>query len=148
MLPPSDIDIRLADLDEIIGVREAVLIRPTAFTSPYFEGDREASTVHAGAFHGALCVGCVTLMPRPLGGEPAWQLRGMAVDERWQRQGIGSRLLVFAEMYTEGEFGGRTLWCNAQVRAVPFYVRFGWETFGGEFDIPGAGLHQRMAKRR
>lgn len=148
MYASPDIDIRLAGLDEIIGVREAVLIRPTAFVSPYFEGDRDASTVHVGAFHGALCVGCATLMPRPLGGEPAWQLRGMAVDERVQRQGLGTRLLIFAEMYAEGEYGGRTLWCNAQVRAVPFYLRHGWECFDGEFDIPGAGLHQRMAKRR
>lgn len=148
MLAPFDLDIRLANLDEIIGVREAVLIRPTAFLSPYFEGDHDASTVHLGAFHGALCVGCATLMPRPLGGEPAWQLRGMAVDERMQRQGIGARLLILAEMVTEGEYGGRTMWCNAQVRAVPFYVLHGWEAFGGEFDIPGAGLHQRMVKRR
>jgi hypothetical protein len=148
MNAPGDIDIRLAGLDDIIGLREAVLIRPTAFTSPYFDGDTEDGTIHIAAYRGPLVIACATLLPHVFGGEPAWQLRGMAVEPRRQRQGIGTRLLTFADMCVENERGGRLLWCNAQLRSVPFYIRNGWDTVDGEFDIPGAGLHQRMLKRR
>jgi hypothetical protein len=42
------------------------------------------------------------------------------------------------------ENGGRYLWCNARLVAVPFYERLGLEAVGPEFDIPGIGPHYVM----
>jgi GNAT superfamily N-acetyltransferase len=75
------------------------------------------------------------------------QLRGMAVDATAQRSGIGSALLEFAEAHLRAVGGTDYRWCNARVRAIPFYERHGWRVVSEEFEIPEVGPHQRMVKR-
>ena len=38
------------------------------------------------------------------------------------------------------------IWCNARIKAVPFYKREGFKIIGDEFDIPNIGPHYLMAK--
>jgi len=111
----------------------------------YFDGDDDADTVHLAAMlDGAEeVVGCATLMRRPWGGEPAWQLRGMATRADLARRGVGSAVLRAAEDLA----GGALLWCNARLAAVPFYAAGGWTIASDEFDIPGIGPHHVMIRR-
>jgi GNAT superfamily N-acetyltransferase len=70
----------------------------------------------------------------------SWRLRGMATSDAARGTGLGR--LVLEECYAiVREHGGRVLWCNARLVAVPFYERLGMAVVGPGFDIPGIGPH-------
>jgi GNAT superfamily N-acetyltransferase len=71
----------------------------------------------------------------------------MATATELQGAGIGAALLAFAEDYLRKNSGARLFWCNARVRAVPFYVKHGWVPASEIFQIPGVGPHQKLFKR-
>lgn len=137
-------EIRLAALTEILQLRYDVLIVGTDRTSATFDGDDEPATIHIGAFDGERCVGCVSLMRSSFDDQPAYQLRGMAVDEAHRGQGLGARLLAFSESQVDTPL----LWCNAREHAVGFYERHGWKTIGEPFEIEGVCTHLRMVRLR
>jgi len=70
---------------------------------------------------------------------------GMATAPTLRSQGLGGRLLeaVAADWESAREAAG-PLWCNARIRAVPFYERHGFKSLGAPFNIPGIGEHLRM----
>ncbi len=147
-LDGRDIVLRRVAIDEMIGLRQAVIIAGTDRDTPYFDGDRDEATRHFGAFDGEACVGCLSLMSRAFEGEPSYQLRGMAVDPRWQGRGLGAALLRYCEQAMADEFDAlNCLWCNARTHAAGFYTRHGWQQVGDGFDIPGVGPHVRMVRR-
>jgi predicted GNAT family N-acyltransferase len=136
--------IRRALLSEILPLREEVMIRGTARTSPAFEGDQADSTLHFGTFDDSgQCLGCLSLMRADVEDVPAYQLRGMAVEPAQRRRGIGRDLVEAAVDFAgnDGQFG---FWCNAREPAVPFYESIGWRRVGDWFDIEGVGPHHRM----
>ena len=137
---------RAATLEEIITLREEVIIRGTNRSEPYFEGDRDPTTRHFGAFEGDRTVGCLTFLPRVWKGEPAWQLRGMATHPEYQLTGIGAGLLAFAERSLLAEGPLRLFWCNARTPATGFYVKQGWRIASEEFPVEGVGPHFKMVK--
>ena len=62
-----------------------------------FPGDDARETVHVVAVDGVGggIVGCATMLKNSWEGEPAWQVRGMAVSPTLQRSGVGGLLLAF-----------------------------------------------------
>jgi len=74
----------------------------------------------------------------------AWQLRGMATDIPFRRQGIAITLLHHCIEYVRNQ-GGEMIWCNARIESVRLYQRSGFDVLGEEFDIPGIGKHFRMS---
>jgi len=110
-----------------------------------FPHDDEPDSAHvvAVAQDGAV-VGTVSVLPEPAPWGPAgWRLRGMATDEAVRGRGVGSRLLA-AVLDHVRDHGGGLLWCNARVRAVPFYERGGLRTRGEPWEEPLIGLHVVM----
>lgn len=142
----KDLLIRMATLDEILPLREAVLIRGTGRPSQ-FPNDTDAATLHFGAFLRGTNVCCATFLPSEWDGCPAYQLRGMATEPAFRGMGIGTRLLAFAEEYLRTHSNRRTLWCNARSQAVPFYKKLGWALVSDEFEVPKVGPHFKMQKR-
>lgn len=141
-----DIKIRLAQFDEIVDLRWRILRAGLPRESADFPGDDHPQTLHIGAFEGGLCIGCASFMQNEWNGVPAWQLRGMAVDEGYRSQGIGREILVFADEQIRQRGYSRQLWCNARTPAVRFYQTSGWQTEGEEFTIPTAGPHCKMSR--
>ncbi|HPP01964.1 MAG TPA: GNAT family N-acetyltransferase [bacterium] len=140
------LEYRVARLEEIIGLREEVLIKGTDRVSPEFQGDRNPTTLHFGAFHQGRAVGCLTFLLNEWQGEPAWQLRGMATDAAFRGKGIGRHLLRFAENHLLHVSPVRRLWCNARSGAAGFYEKLGWRRESDEFLIEGVGPHYKMSK--
>ena len=144
----GDVVFRHATIDQIIGLRQAVIIAGTDRDTPDFEGDRREATRHFGAFVGDACVGCLSLICKPFEGEASYQLRGMAVDAGWQGRGLGAALLRHTEQAMAEEFGELgCLWCNARAHAAGFYAKHGWRQVGDGFDVPGVGPHVKMVRR-
>jgi GNAT superfamily N-acetyltransferase len=112
--------------------------------------DDDPSSAHfaAVAEDGAV-VGTAVVFPEPPPWKPsadaAFRLRGMATDEGWRSRGVGAALLAAVVDHGAG-LGGRLLWCNARLPAVPFYERAGFERVGEEWDEPHIGPHVAMQR--
>ena len=124
-------------------LRHRVLRPGLPAESAKFDGDDDPETIHLAVLVDREVVGCVTLLPNPLDGRPAWQLRGMAVDEACRNRGIGSAVLEAVNSALPFE---HTLWCNARVPVSAFYIRHSWVTVSKPFDIPTVGPHVRMCR--
>lgn len=142
-----DVKIRLASAKEVIDLRWKLLRPGMPRETAVFEGDDELAARHIITEIDSQIVGCATFLHRPWEGQPAWQLRGMAVDANLQKSGVGRRMLEFAEQMLRRESYSNLMWCNARIVAKPFYERVGWQTIGDVFEIPSAGPHVKMTKR-
>ena len=90
--------------------------------------EEDSNGYHFAAFVDNYIVGVVSLFRR----DDNFQFRKLAVDESVQSQGIGSALLNYITDFAKNE-GGKTLWCNAWVTAIPFYIKHGFEHTGKLF---------------
>ena len=140
------VEFRKTTLDEILPLREAVIIAGTN-RPPEFPGDRDSPTIHFGAFMGDDNVCCASFMLNEWSGEPAYQLRGMATRPDLQGRGIGAAMLAEAERYIASNTDVRQFWCNARVPAVAFYRKAGWDVASDVFEVANVGPHQEMCKR-
>ncbi len=109
--------------------------------SARFDGDDHPDAHHFAAIDKTDVIGCVTLLPSEYKGEPAWQLRGMAVAPDARGRGVGAALLRHVADHLPPP---PMLWCKAREPAVPFYEKHGWTPVSGPFTIPHAGPHRRM----
>jgi predicted GNAT family N-acyltransferase len=147
MSDPSVIQIRPASIQEILDLRWRILRAGLGREAANFDGDDEPTTLHFAAVADVAIVGCVTILHRPWEDQPAWQLRGMAVEPALQRGGVGGRLLAIVETAVRAVPHSLQLWCNARTPATGFYRKHGWQLVGNEFEIPTAGPHVKMTKR-
>ena len=142
-------EIRRATVEEILPLRSEVLRGGGPLERALLPGDEEGLGVHWGVWLGDLLVACVSLYEvTSESGERSTQLRGMATAPELRSQGLGGSLLEAALTEWEGrEDAARPLWCNARIRAVPFYERHRFVGEGEPFEFPGVGEHLRMTYR-
>jgi len=142
--------IRACNPEEIVDLRHRVLRQGLPRSEAIFAGDDLPHNFHFGAFEvlGAQsaeqAVGCATFHLNQWAEQPAWQLRGMAIDVRWQGAGVGRAILLYAERSIAQVSDITRYWCNARLSAIPFYERMGWQVASDLFDIPTAGPHRKM----
>jgi predicted GNAT family N-acyltransferase len=73
---------------------------------------------------------------------PDGHIGRMAVLRQWRGQGVGSALLATL-IETARKFGMSRVKLNAQIQALPFYLRHGFQADGEEFLDAGIA-HRRM----
>jgi GNAT superfamily N-acetyltransferase len=138
---------RAASADEIIGLRHMVLRAGKPRETAIFPEDADPQTRHFGAFVESDAISCVTYLSSSRDGAPAWQMRGMATNPSFARRGVGSGLLVCAEVLLQREQPATVaLWANAREGAMPFYAKQGWRTVGDRFEVPNVGPHYVIEK--
>ena len=140
------VTLREATVEEILPLREDVLIRGTQRVAPQFDGDRDETTHHFGAFADEHNLACVSFMASELDAAPAWQLRGMATHADWRGRGLGKELLAYCEQQLARGGTSHIMWCNARVAAASFYEGRGWRGIGEVFEIEGVGPHLKMRR--
>jgi len=74
--------------------------------------------------------------------KPDGQLGRMAVLGEHRRQGVGSALLRFVLEHARN-MHHKTLYCHAQITALDFYQRHGFNSIGDEFEDAGIA-HRAM----
>jgi hypothetical protein len=137
--------VRRCEADEVVPLRGEILRPGLPLETARFDGD-----LHPGARHWrvddpddalralAVVSVLVALPPEaPAAQAPSLQLRGMAAA----RPGGGVGAVLLRAVHDQV---AAPMWCNARLRAVPFYARLGWTITSDLFDIPGVGPHHRM----
>jgi GNAT superfamily N-acetyltransferase len=127
---------------QALRLREANLRRPLGLTLTEEEIADDAGRRHFCAMTNGAVIGSVSLKPL---GPHTLQLRQMAVAADRQGEGIGARLLAYAEDWARGA-GYGVIILNARIGAEEFYTGLGYRCEGEPFDentIP----HIRMTKR-
>jgi GNAT superfamily N-acetyltransferase len=138
---------------KILPLRHRILRAGLPSETANFDGDNAVSTLHVAALAGdvlgasPVVAGCLSFMLNTYNGEPAWQLRGMAVDEPHQGRGLGRKLLTWGEAAVAAEGKAIWFWCNARTPAAAFYQKQGWKVVSEVFEIPTAGPHVKMCKK-
>lgn len=147
---------------ETLPLRQEVLRPGQPLNELLFPGDLDSTSLHVGGYAkfpdvasemlvGVASVYCQDLegaMSKGLAnlaGSGAWRLRGMATHPRVRGSGLGAQLLLACIEHARAE-DGDVMWCNARVPAAGFYMRFGFEVHGREFELPKIGPHYLMSK--
>ncbi|MCO5114429.1 MAG: GNAT family N-acetyltransferase [Bdellovibrionaceae bacterium] len=137
-------------LEDILGLRQAVLHPHGPPQRVTYAQDLHPRTLHIGAFEGAKLVGVGTLIPEDedeVLSERIFRIRGMAVLPEFQGSGIGHTLLeMMFNHLIDNEPKAEMIWCNARISALNLYTSFGFKIHGAEFDIPGSGPHKRLRR--
>ena len=113
-----------------------------------FQGDKDETTVHLGAFEGKELVGVVSAYQKCCQGNEqhtAYQVRGVAVLEEHQRKGIGRELMAQIEVVLRKKKASM-IWLNARVTAFEFYTSLHYIQKGDPFDLPLIGTHYYFYK--
>lgn len=132
-----------ATTEDVLALRARVL-RPSLplEASIYPE---EARAVHFAIYDPGL-LSVVTAHPEDLaelGVKGQWRIRGMATELGQNSKGYGTQVLQALLDWGRSE-SIPLFWCNAREAAIPFYEKFGFETFSELFEIPPIGLHKKM----
>ena len=109
-----------------------------------FAGDADPETRHFGAFEGRRLVAIASIYRQDHKGRAnTWQLRGMAALPEARGRGFGAAALAACLDYARA-CNGALVWCNAREKAAGFYLKHGFKTVSGVFEIEGVGPHYRM----
>lgn len=136
--------IRRIPASETYVVRQPVLRPGRPLSECVFEGDLSTETFHLGYFFDEDLIGVASFMKKqnPMFHQPfQYQLRGMAVLPEFEGKGIGATLLKAGEAELQKLDKLVFLWFNARNYAIGFYEKFGYQTIGTEFDVPGVCPH-------
>jgi len=134
-----------------VALRTTILLAPIGYTiQDYYDmaPGREERCEHFVAVSdhpaGELVLGAATLfIAEDEHGHLKGKVQQVCVDQQRQGEGIGKRLMIAIEARGFGELGLARLYCHAQLSAIPFYEKLGWEIEGDEFTEAGIP-HRRM----
>jgi L-Ala-D/L-Glu epimerase len=140
--------VRQLELKDVIRLRALILRPGLPLEASQYPADPWA--VHFGMESGGEVVCVVTAHPEDSSTVPhaknPWRIRGMATREDMQGKGCGSQVLAALLDWAKTE-NVDWLWCNARVKAIPFYERHGFETVSELFEIPLIGPHKNMRRK-
>ncbi len=120
---------RSQEYESMCELRDDVLRKPIGLKLTEEETQKDSGDILFACMDHERVIGCCILTP--LGSETG-KLRQMAVSTQYQGQGIGRKVLHFAEQYA-WEQGYKILVLHARKIAVGFYEKEGYKINGDEF---------------
>ena len=122
-------------------LRYRILRIPLGLTFTRKDLAKDKDDVHIGIFDGDVILASLILTDD---GDHTMKMRQVAVDDRHQGQGIGRKLVEYADNYAR-EKGYRLIHCHARDTAKQFYLKLGYTVVGDEFTEIGI-KHYYMEK--
>jgi ribosomal protein S18 acetylase RimI-like enzyme len=116
----------------VLPLRDRVLRANLPAGGSELRSDRNAGTLHLGAFSGNELIGISTIAQEDPTSEQSknlWRLCGMAVNAYWRGHGIGTALAEKCIDHSKLA-GGCMVWCSARESAFGFYRSIGFELVG------------------
>ncbi len=140
--------IKNISINETFLVRHPALRAGKPIESCNFDGDELETTQHFGLFKDEKLIGVVSLFNNKNTTfiyPNQFQIRGMAILPKFQKQGFGQKLVNHCEEYIQDQ-KGTLIWFNARENAVSFYEKLLYKKVGDPFSIADIGLHYLMKK--
>ena len=136
-------------LFDIMQLRVAVLRKGTPVIDCNYPEDAYPDVVHFGIIHEGTAIATSSWFMKECPEKPgvtAMQLKGMAVADELQGEGLGA-LLIDAGMALAKERGATIAWARARDSAMGFYERLGFASTGtGFMDGPTAMPHHIVVR--
>jgi len=136
-------------LTDIMQLRVAVLRKGTPATDCNYPEDSYPDVVHLGIIHDGIAIATSSWFMKECPekpGDAAMQLKGMAVADELQGEGLGA-LLIDAGIALAIERGATIAWARARDSAMGFYERLGFVSAGDGFiDGPTAMPHHIVVR--
>jgi len=143
----SDIEIRKPEtkqeFEQYYNLRWQILRQPWSQPKGSEQDEIDKNSTHFMAIIGNRIIGCGR---GHFNSDTQAQIRYMAVDESFQGQGIGLRILKTLEDYLTGN-GAKEIILKAREKAVPFYEKQGYEIFEEGKFLFGEIKHYWMRKK-
>ena len=130
-------------------VRHPVLRKGKPVESSRFENDDHPESIHLCAKKKDIIIGVLSALPNNCPDFPlkkSYQLRGIAINHKFQRMGIGSLLVQKVEQQIRLNKSIEYIWLNARVNTKNFYLNLEYLPVGKVFNIKDIGMHQRYIK--
>lgn len=124
-----------------IDLRDRVLRQPLGLVFTDEQLAEEADQIHMGAYFEGNLVGCLVYI---ILNENTLKMRQVAVEPEMQGQGIGQKLVSYAEYYAI-ENGFCRIELHARDTATSFYTDLGYDIEGDGFEEVGIP-HHKMVK--
>ena len=134
-----------------VALRTAVLLAPIGLTIEEYYSMAPGREELCGHFvatvdhpNGEKVIGTATLyIDKSDSNALKGKVQQVCVDKQLQGEGVGQKLMIAIEARAFGELGLSDLYCHAQLTAMSFYDKLGWEVDGNEFKEAGIA-HKRM----
>ncbi|WP_191860463.1 GNAT family N-acetyltransferase [Hanstruepera ponticola] len=143
-----ELSLKTISAQETYPVRHPILREGRPLSECEFEGDEDPTTIHLGLYSKEKLIGVATFLKKsnPCFSEKVqYQLRGMAILQRFQNKGLGKIILDEAERLLTNKC--HRIWFNARKIAVNFYEKNGYKKTGEPFEIANVGVHYVMTKK-
>ena len=141
--------IQLSSSQTTYEVRHPVLRKGKPVESCRFENDDHPESIHLCAKKKDIIIGVLSALPNNCPDFPlkkSYQLRGIAINNKFQRMGIGSLLVQKVEQQIRLNKSIEYIWLNARVNTKNFYLNLEYLPVGKIFNIIDIGMHQRYIK--
>ncbi len=141
--------IKTISSQQTFGVRHPILRKGLAIESCHFRRDNHEKTFHLGAYKKDKIIGVISCYLENgayFKNGINYQIRGVAVLEKFQKKGIGRALMVEAEKNLRTS-NCDFIWLNARVNANVFYTKLKYDPIGPIFNVPEIGNHQCFYKK-
>ena len=141
--------IQLSSSQTTYEVRHPVLRKGKPFESCRFENDDHPESIHLCAKKKDIIIGVLSALPNNCPDFPlkkSYQLRGIAINHKFQRMGIGSLLVQKVEQQIRLNKSIEYIWLDARVNTKNFYLNLEYLPVGKIFNIIDIGMHQRYIK--
>ncbi len=126
----DQLDFATPEYDEYLAFRYKYLREPINLEFEVDQVEKEYAYKHFAVYHSRDgIVACLMLVPSE---EVAWQMKQVAVAEKYRGQGIGTFLVQEIEKYAKS-LGVKKLFLHAREEAVPFYNKLNYTLVGKPF---------------
>jgi len=117
------------DYWKCVRLRDKILREPINLMFSEEELFLEHDQIHVGAFEEEKAVGCFSLVKQS---EAEIKMRQVCVDNEYQQQGIGRKMMIFCEELAKKN-GYKVVSCHARESAVHYYQKLGYHKEGKLF---------------
>ena len=144
-----NLNIKIIKSNKLLKLRSKILRNNLDPLLCNFPGDNKDSSIHLGAYIDDVLIGGVSLIKNEcklIELPNSYQLRGLFVEKKNQRNGIGKIIINEVELMLAKK-KINYLWMNARVKALKFYLNLNYIKSNISFDINEIGLHYMLYKK-
>ena len=143
------VEIMSIEVSKCYPLRHKMLRKGKPLETCHFDGDNSKGTFHLGALVDKEIIGIISIYEKELSqfkNSKGAQFRGIAVASKYQRKGVASKLINYAQKETIKRMNPKYIWLNGRISANNLYLDRGFKPIGDRFEINTIGIHQRFIK--